>query len=135
MPLRELEAGVKTAELCRLHDISGATFYNWKAKYSGMTNSEVARLLTLEDEICRLEKLWRNRYSTATVSGEAGRGRVRCPAARQVARYSSIRFRDSLSASEKEPNKCAPRTRHSPSPPKGLVFREFSTLLVDGDVF
>ncbi len=35
--LREHEAGVKTAELCRKHGISDATFYNWKAKYSGMT--------------------------------------------------------------------------------------------------
>jgi putative transposase len=35
--LREHEAGVKTAELCRKHGISDATFYNWKAKYGGMT--------------------------------------------------------------------------------------------------
>jgi len=34
--LREHEAGVKTAELCRKHGISDATFYNWKAKYGGM---------------------------------------------------------------------------------------------------
>jgi putative transposase len=42
--LREHEAGVKTAELCRKHGISDATFYNWKAKYGGMTVSEAARL-------------------------------------------------------------------------------------------
>ncbi len=47
--LREDEAGVKTAELCRKHGISGATFYNWKSKYGGMTLSEAARLRTLED--------------------------------------------------------------------------------------
>lgn len=40
--LREHEAGVKTAELCRKHGISDATFYNWKAKYGGMTVSEAA---------------------------------------------------------------------------------------------
>jgi transposase-like protein len=30
--LREHEAGVKTADLCRKHGIGDATFYNWKAK-------------------------------------------------------------------------------------------------------
>jgi len=53
--LREHEAGVKTAELCRKHGISDATFYNWKAKYGGMTVSEAARLRTLEDENRRLK--------------------------------------------------------------------------------
>jgi transposase-like protein len=38
--LREAEAGAKTKELCRRHGISDATFYNWKAKYAGMTVSE-----------------------------------------------------------------------------------------------
>ena len=42
--LREHDAGVKTAELCRKHGISDATFYNWKAKFGGMAVSEVARL-------------------------------------------------------------------------------------------
>jgi putative transposase len=53
--LREHEAGVKTAELCRKHGISDATFYNWKAKYGGRTVSEAARLRTLEDENRRLK--------------------------------------------------------------------------------
>lgn len=55
--LREHEVGMKTAELCRKHGISDATFYNWKAKYGGMTVSEAARLRTLEDENRRLKKL------------------------------------------------------------------------------
>lgn len=55
--LREHKAGVKTAELCRKHGISDATFYNWKAKYGGMTVWETARLRTLEDENRRLKKL------------------------------------------------------------------------------
>jgi len=54
--LREHEAGVKTAELCRKHGTSDATFYSWKAKYGGMTVSEAARLRTLEDENRRLKK-------------------------------------------------------------------------------
>ena len=53
--LREHQAGVKTAELCRKHGISDATFYNWKAKYGGITVSEAARLRTLEDENRRLK--------------------------------------------------------------------------------
>ncbi|TCM07476.1 putative transposase [Sphingomonas sp. PP-CC-3G-468] len=55
--LREHEAGVKTADLCRKQGISNATFYNWKAKYGGMTVSEAARLRALEDENRRLKKL------------------------------------------------------------------------------
>ena len=55
--LREHEAGVKTAELCRKHGISDATFYNWKAKYGGLGPSDVQRLKGLEDENRRLKKL------------------------------------------------------------------------------
>jgi putative transposase len=55
--LREHEAGMKTAELCRTHGISDATFYNWKAKYGGLTVSDAARLRALEDENRRLKKL------------------------------------------------------------------------------
>lgn len=55
--LREHEAGVKTAELCRKHGISDATFYNWKAKYGGLTVSDAVRLRALEDENRRLKKL------------------------------------------------------------------------------
>ncbi|WP_267347392.1 transposase [Sphingomonas sp. GM_Shp_2] len=55
--LLEHEGGVETAELCRKHEISDATFYNWKAKYGGMTVSEAARLRMLEDESRWLKKL------------------------------------------------------------------------------
>ena len=56
--LREHEAGVKTADLCRKHGISDATFYNWKAKYGGLTVSDAARLRALEvSENRRLKKL------------------------------------------------------------------------------
>ena len=33
--LKEHEAGVKTADLCRKHGISAATFYDWKASMVG----------------------------------------------------------------------------------------------------
>ena len=56
--LREHDAGVKTAELCRKHGISDATFYNWKAKFGGMAVSEVARLRAHERGDCtRLKTL------------------------------------------------------------------------------
>ncbi len=55
--LREQEAGAATAELCRRHGISQATFYNWKAKFGGMDVSEAHRLKALEDENARLKRL------------------------------------------------------------------------------
>jgi putative transposase len=55
--LREHEAGAKTAEVCRRHGISDATFYKWKAKYGGMEVSDAKRLKALEDENRRLKKL------------------------------------------------------------------------------
>jgi putative transposase len=55
--LREQEAGAKTADVCRRHGISMATFYAWKAKYGGMDVSEARRLKALEDENTKLKKL------------------------------------------------------------------------------
>jgi putative transposase len=55
--LREQEAGAKTADVCRKHGISGATFYKWKAKFGGLDVSEARRLKSLEDENSKLKKL------------------------------------------------------------------------------
>jgi putative transposase len=55
--LKEQEAGAKTADVCRKHGISSATFYKFKAKYGGMDVSNARRLKTLEDENARLKKL------------------------------------------------------------------------------
>ena len=55
--LKEHEAGVKTADLCRKHGISEASFYNWKAKYGGLEVSEAKRLRGLESENAKLKKL------------------------------------------------------------------------------
>ena len=55
--LKEHEAGVPVADLCRKHGVSNASLYNWKAKYGGMDVSEARRLKTLEDENARLKKL------------------------------------------------------------------------------
>jgi putative transposase len=55
--VKEQEAGMATAEVCRRHGISGATFYKWKAKYGGLEVSEAKRLRSLEDENAKLKKL------------------------------------------------------------------------------
>jgi len=55
--LKEAEAGAKTKDLCRHHGISEPTFYNWKAKYAGMTVSEARRLRELEAENSKLKRL------------------------------------------------------------------------------
>ena len=55
--LREQEAGAKTAEVCRRHGISSATFYKWKARYGGLEVSDAKRLKALEDETAKLKKL------------------------------------------------------------------------------
>ena len=55
--LKEEEAGAKTANLSRKHGMSDATFYNWKAKYAGLTVSELKRLKSLEDENRRLKQI------------------------------------------------------------------------------
>ena len=55
--LREQEAGRPTADVCRKHGISGATFYKWKSKFGGMDVSDAKRLRSLEDENAKLKKL------------------------------------------------------------------------------
>lgn len=55
--IREHDAGVKTAELCRKYGISEATFYKYKARFGGMTVSDAKRLRSLEDENAKLKRL------------------------------------------------------------------------------
>ena len=55
--LKEHEAGLKTADLCRKHGISSATFFKWKSKFGGMDVSDARKLKALEDENRRLKKL------------------------------------------------------------------------------
>jgi putative transposase len=55
--LKEQEAGVTVADLCRKHGMSDASFYNWKAKYGGMEVSEAKRMRSLADENSRLKRL------------------------------------------------------------------------------
>ncbi len=55
--LREAETGASIADLCRRHNVSDATYYRWKAKYAGLTLSELQRLKALEHENRRLKQI------------------------------------------------------------------------------
>jgi putative transposase len=54
--VKEQEAGMATAEICRRRGISSATFYKWKAKDGGLEVSEAKRLRSLEDENAKLKR-------------------------------------------------------------------------------
>jgi putative transposase len=58
--LKEAEAGVSLDELIRQHGFSRASFYKWKAKYSGMSVSELKRMKELEEENRRLKQMYAN---------------------------------------------------------------------------
>lgn len=55
--LKQAEAGVKVADLCRKLGVSEATFHRWRAKYGGLDVSEAKRLRQLESENTRLKRL------------------------------------------------------------------------------
>ena len=55
--LKEQEAGMATADVCRKHGVSSATVYKWKAKYGGLEVSDARKLRALEDENAKLKKL------------------------------------------------------------------------------
>ncbi|MBT3787587.1 MAG: transposase [Alphaproteobacteria bacterium] len=55
--LKKHEAGITVKELCRKYGMSDATYYKWKAKYSGLEINEARRLRSLEDENRHLKKL------------------------------------------------------------------------------
>ena len=56
--LKRNERGEKVKDLCREIGISDATFYNWKAKYGGLSVSELKRIKELESENARLKRMY-----------------------------------------------------------------------------
>jgi putative transposase len=56
--LKEGDAGVPVAQLIRKHGISQATYYNWKAKYGGVSVAELKRLKELEAENAKLKRMY-----------------------------------------------------------------------------
>lgn len=55
--LKEADAGISVVELCRKYGMSDATYYNWKAKYGGMTTSDLKKLRQLEGENRKLKQM------------------------------------------------------------------------------
>src|SRR5205807_9592041 len=70
--LKQAEAGVPVKDLCRKIGISDQTIYNWKAKYGGLSRSELKRLRELEAENARLKKMYDVRGSGARERRDQG---------------------------------------------------------------
>jgi hypothetical protein len=56
--MRQFECGVPLSELCREHGMSTASFYKWRAKYSGMDASIISQMKSLEDKNRRLKRMF-----------------------------------------------------------------------------
>jgi putative transposase len=56
--LKEADAGIKVADICRKHGISDATYYNWKSKYGGMEASDLKRMKELEFELSQFKRMY-----------------------------------------------------------------------------
>jgi putative transposase len=56
--LKEVEKGRKVGEVCRENTIAESTYFNWKAKYGGMTASDIKRLRELEEENRQLKRMF-----------------------------------------------------------------------------
>lgn len=55
--LKELDAGVATTELARRIGVHPNTIRDWRARYDGMSVSDVVRLRQLEEENGRLKRI------------------------------------------------------------------------------
>jgi len=56
--LKEADSGVPVKEVCRKHEISDATYYNWKSKYGGMEASDLKKMKELERELSQLKRMY-----------------------------------------------------------------------------
>ncbi|MBW4332389.1 IS3 family transposase [Stakelama sp. CBK3Z-3] len=83
--LKEQEAGMPTADVCRRHGISSATFYKWKSKYGGLEVSEARRLRQLEQENERLKKLLADSMLDNAMLKEISAQKILAPGARRQA--------------------------------------------------
>jgi len=69
--LKQAEAGVPVAELCREHGMSSASFYKWRSKYGGMDASMIARMKELEAENRRLKRMYAEERLKSEIIQEA----------------------------------------------------------------
>jgi putative transposase len=71
--LKQAEAGMSVADICRQHSISDTTFYKWKSKHGGLEVSEARRLKQLEEENARLKRLVADQSLARLTLHDAGR--------------------------------------------------------------
>ena len=69
--LKQQESGVATADVCREHGISTASFYKWRSKYGGMDASMMSQMKALEDENRRLKRMFADLSMQADLLKEA----------------------------------------------------------------
>lgn len=69
--LREAEAGVAVAAVALKNGISAATFYQWRAKYGGISVSEMQRLREMKQENSRLKRMYADLSADHAVLKEA----------------------------------------------------------------
>ena len=82
--LKEQQAGMPVADLCRKHGISDATFYTWRTKYGGMEVSDARKLKALEEENRKLKKLLAESMLDVATLREAPRKKLLTPRSRRM---------------------------------------------------
>ena len=69
--LKQNESGTSVPDLCREHNISSATLYKWRSRYSGMDALLMQRMKALEDENHRLKKMYAEEKLKSEIAREA----------------------------------------------------------------
>jgi putative transposase len=87
--LKEADAGLKVADICRKHGISQPTYYNWKSKYGGMGVSELKRVKELEAEHSKLKRMYADLAMEPERSGD--RHSVGVPVGRRSRQNDALR--------------------------------------------
>ncbi|MER8786215.1 IS3 family transposase [Mesorhizobium sp. M1006] len=123
--LKEHEAGVSVADLCRKHGVSDASIYNWKARFGGMDISEARRLKALEDENTRLKRLLADAMLDNAALKDLGGKEMVTPAAKRKA---VARLKEGFGMSERRACKaigcCRMTVRYETSRPDDREVRE-----------
>jgi putative transposase len=123
--LKQHEAGVKTADLCREHGISAATFYGWKSKLGSMDVSVAQRLKAMEDENRRLKLLCGGAESSRRgAEGSDPKKRLELAGLREEVVFVSVEFRLSERTACKLLGMERSSYRYEPRPDRNTALRE-----------